>query len=158
MSRLLLALCVLVFSGLASAEQGDLVIQTRTVAYHSGSTKHNNIVPAIGVEYEVLDRVKVGYFYGRNSILSEHALHKYSHFLQAQYIVYRDPKWDVGLMASVGNGYETRRFKDDRRESVAIQTCYKTDVKIHTCAHYTPWSDSPIKTQTLGFIIKFVVN
>lgn len=160
MVRLILAFCALVFSGMAAAEKGDLMFQHRTVAYHTGNTKTNDVVPAIGIEYEVIDRVKIGYFYGRNSIHSDYALHKYSNFLQAQYIVYRSPKVDVGLMASVGDGYETQRFKDDRRESVAIQTCYKTDtsLKIHACAHYTPWSDSPIPVKSLGFIFKYMIN
>lgn len=158
MVRLILSFCVLVFSGMALAEQGDLMFQHRTVAYHTGNTKTNDIVPAIGVEYEVIDRVKVGYFYGRNSIPAEYAYHKYSHWLQAQYIAYRDPKWDVGLMASIANGYETRTSRDDIRESVAIQGCYKTDMKIHACAHFTPWSDSPIPVKSLGFIFKYMIN
>ncbi len=158
MVRLLVATCLLAFSSLTLAEQGDLAIQNRTVAYHNGNTKTNDIVPAIGIEYEVIDRIKVGYFYGRNSIPSGFAKHKHSNWLQAQYIFYRDKKFDMGVMASVANGYESKYFDDNIRESVSIQGCYKTNMNIHTCLHYTPWSDSPIPVQSLGFIVKFIIK
>ncbi len=155
MFRILFVLALL-FSSLAHAEQGDLHFQTRLYAHHFGTA--NNNVPAIGLEYEAVDRVKLGYLYGRNSMMGRNGQAFYSNWLMAQYVFYRDPKWDLSAGGWVADGYNTPyNRKPDIKYSLIMQACHNTTETMQICGNLHGYStNGHIPSAVLYF--KFKIN
>ena len=152
MARLFLVFCLL-FSGIASAKEGDVAVQVRTIAHHFDGGDSNDNIPGLGIEYEAWDRVKLGYIHGRNSMTTV----RYSNYLSAQYVWFRNKEWDVGTVVSVADNYRTRYVHDDTKTLVSFQGCNNTTERLQVCGIYNAYATGTY-TPSVALLFKFRIN
>jgi len=149
----ILAVILMTLSGLAFANEGDLSVQVRTVGIHFDGGNTNDNLWGAGLEYEPIDRVKIGYLYARNSMVGTP---RYSNYLQAQYIFFKHNDWSVGAGASLGDNYKTATQSDVKLFGI-IGICNQTFERVQLCGNYTPISTGKTVT-SVSFVAKFLVN
>lgn len=149
----ILAVILLTLSSIANANPGDISLQIRTMGVHFSSGNHNDNLWGAGVEYEPVDRVKLGYLYARNSMTGPA---HYSNYLQTQYVFFKHNDWSVSAGATVGDGYKSATQSDVKVFGM-LGLCNQTFQRVQLCGNYTPVSTGTTVT-SISFVAKFLLN
>lgn len=135
------------------ANQGDLSIQVRTIGEHFSSGNYNNNLFGAGVEYEPIERFKIGYLYARNSFATET---RHSNYIQTTYDFYRNKEWSAYAGVTAGDNYKTSTQSDVKYFGI-VGACNQLAQKIQLCANLSPVSTGN-QVQSGSLIAKFYIN
>jgi hypothetical protein len=152
MKKILFCIFTLIVASSAMAAQGDLNLQVRTIAQHFDGEKHNDNVWGVGIEYEPIDRVKVGFIHGRNSFVET----RYSNYLLTSYSFYRSGVWDLAGGIWVADNYQTR-IQSDTKTTAFLQLCNQTTEVIQICGNYNVASTG-VYVPSGGIVVKWSFN